>query len=440
MFEIAKFKFYKKEYDLSICILDGKEASREVYQQKDSNKKEIIYIVKKDITKEGIIKLSEKIKDDLRDVEEFNLDISNKLDGEFLIECILLGLTDINVYNSNYKKPKTYKVNANDFVKNAYKYASKSAPSYNVARMLSHLPYQEINPDTMAKNIKSILDDKRFKITISRQKECKKNKIVGMTSLSAGSMYEPAYIKVEFNNKGTKKIGLVGKGVTFDSGGYNVKSGDITSMKTDMAGSTAVIGTMKRLADLDIKCNVTAYLMFTDNIINEKSLMPGQVLQYPNGVSVEIGNTDAEGRLILADGLILASKDKCESVIDIATLTGNIVAAIGKKYAGLYTTDKKQRDIFVKNNDILSEKVWPMPLEDDYSEFLKGNISDIRNIASNKHAGSITAALFLKNFIDKDIKWTHIDMAAMSRKEEYSTPANGFGVRLLTEFIKSYEK
>ncbi len=440
MFEVAKFKFYKKDYDLSINILEGEDKKKEIYQDKKSDKKEIVYFVKKDITKELLIKLSEEIKEDLKDVESFNLDISKKLDGEFLIECILLGLTDINVYNKAYKKPITYKVNTNDYIKDCYKLAAKSAPSYNVARMLSHLPYQDINPDTMAKNIKSILDDKRFKISISREKECKKNKIVGLTSLSAGSMYEPAFIKVEFNNKGTKKIGLVGKGVTFDSGGYNIKSGDVTSMKTDMAGSTAVIGTMKRLADLDIKCNVTAYLMFTDNVISEKSLMPGQVLKYPNGVSVEIGNTDAEGRLILADGLILASKDKCETVIDIATLTGNIVAAIGKKYAGLYTTDKKQREIFVKNNDILSEKVWPMPLEEDYNEFLKGNISDIRNIASNKHAGSITAALFLKNFIDEDIKWTHIDMAAMSRKEEYSTPANGFGVRLLTEFIKSYEK
>ncbi len=305
--------------------------------------------------------------------------------------------------------------------------------------MLSHLPYRDVNPDSLAKNIKSILDDKRFKISINREKECKKNKVVGMLNLSAGSMFEPAYIKVEFNNKGTKKIGLVGKGVTLDTGGYNIKSGDITSMKTDMAGSTAVVGTMKRLADLDIKCNVTAYLMFTDNVISEKSFMPGEIITYPNGVSVEIGNTDAEGRLILADGLILASKDKCESVVDIATLTGNIVAALGKKYAGLYTTDLKQRDIFVKNNDVLSEKVWPMPLEEDYNEFLKGNISDIRNIASNKHAGSITAAMFLKNFIDKDIKWTHIDMAAMSRKEEYGTPVNGFGVRLLTEFVKSYK-
>ncbi len=440
MFEIAKFKFYKKEYDLSVSILEGKETSKEIYQQKDSSKKEIVYLLKKGLKKEGLIKLSEKIKEDLKGFDEFNLDICENIDGDFLIECILLGLTDINIYNSNYKKPKTYKVNGNDFVKKCYKNASKSAPSYNVARMLSHLPYQDINPDTMAKNIKSILDDKRFKITISRQKECKKNKIVGMTSLSAGSMYEPAYIKVEFDNKGSKKIGLVGKGVTLDTGGYNIKSGDITSMKTDMAGSTAVIGTMKRLADLDIKCNVTAYLMFTDNIISEKSLMPGQVLQYPNGVSVEIGNTDAEGRLVLADGLILASKDKCESVIDIATLTGNIVAAIGKKYAGLYNTDMEQREIFVKNNDILSEKVWPMPLEDDYSEFIKGNISDIRNTTINKQAGSITAAIFLKNFVDKNFKWTHIDMAAMSRKEEYGTPANGFGVRLLTEFIKSYEK
>ncbi len=439
MFEIAKFKFYKKDYDLSISILEDQKSKKEIYQQKDSEKKEIVYYVKKETTKEELIKTSEEITKDLKDVESFNLKISNKLDGEFLVECILLGLTDVNFYKKDYKKPITYKVNAGNYVKDCYKYAAKSAPSYHVARMLSHLPYRDVNPDSLAKNIKSILDDKRFKISINREKECKKNKVVGMLNLSAGSMFEPAYIKVEFNNKGTKKIGLVGKGVTLDTGGYNIKSGDITSMKTDMAGSTAVVGTMKRLADLDIKCNVTAYLMFTDNVISEKSFMPGEIITYPNGISVEIGNTDAEGRLILADGLILASKDKCETVIDIATLTGNIVAALGKKYAGLYTTDLKQRDIFVKNNDILSEKVWPMPLEEDYNEFLKGDISDIRNIASNKHAGSITAAMFLKNFIDEDIKWTHIDMAAMSRKEEYGTPVNGFGVRLLTEFVKSYK-
>ncbi len=439
MFDIAKFKFYKKDYDLSISVIEAKSESKEIYKKKDSPKKEIVYLVEENCSKENLIKLSEKISEDLLEVDSFNLDISKGIDIEFLLECILLGLTDINFFKKDYKKPITYKVNANEDIKKAYKKAAKSAPSYNIARVLSHLPYECVNPDTLAKNIKSILDDKRFKISISREKECKKNKIVGMCSLSAGSKYEPAYIKVEFNNGGDKLIGLVGKGVTLDTGGYNIKSGDITSMKTDMAGSTAVIGTMKRLADLDIKCNVNAYLMITDNIINEKSLMPGQILNYPNGVSVEIGNTDAEGRLVLADGLILASKDKCETVIDIATLTGNVVAALGKKYAGLYTTDKKQRDIFLKNNDVLSEKVWPMPLEDDYSQFLKGDISDIRNIASNKHAGSITAAIFLKNFIDNDVKWTHIDMAAMSRKEEYKTPANGYGVRLLTEFIKIYK-
>lgn len=439
MFEISKFKFSKKEFDLSIKVEQALKNGKEIYQNKNDLKKEIVFKVLKDTKPEEIIKLSEEIAKELKDIDNFNLFIEGKIDSNLLLEGILLGLTDIDMYKSTYKKPKVYKVFAKQEVKENYDLAYKKAYSYNVSRVLSHMPYRDVNPDTMVDYVKNIFSDKKFKVTVMREKECKKNKLEGLLRLSSGSMYEPSFIKIEFNNGGEKKLGLVGKGITFDSGGYNLKGGDFTSMKTDMAGSTAVIGTLRRLADLDIKCHVVAYLLFTDNMINEKAMIPGDIITYSNGVSVEIGNTDAEGRLVLADGLIQASNDNCESVIDIATLTGNIVASLGKKYAGLYNTDEKQRELFMSHNSKITDKVWPMPLEEDYNEFIEGNISDIRNIASNKHAGSITAAMFLKKFIRKDIKWTHIDMAAMSRKEEYGTPANGYGVRLLTEFIKEYK-
>ncbi len=368
-----------------------------------------------------------------------NLEIDNDLNQSLLLEVILLALTDVNIFKSTYTPPKQYEVHLADNLMNLYSTAFANAKAYHMARMLNHLPYSLCNPQSLSDNIKLLLEDDKTTITVNRLVECKEQNLVGVLALAQGSAIEPAVIKVEYKGGNGPLIGLVGKGITFDSGGYNIKSGDFSSMKTDMAGSGAVIGTLKAIIEQQLNVNVVAYLMLADNLINEHAYLPGEILTYNNNVSVEIGNTDAEGRLVLADGLLLMEKEQCDVVIDIATLTGNSATALGKSFAPLYSSNPNISSMFTKSNYITTDNVWPMPLPQEYNKYIEGNISDIRNTSSNKHAGSITAALFLQHFAPST-DWVHIDMGAMSRRSEFGTPVNGYGVRLLTNFIINYSQ
>lgn len=370
----------------------------------------------------------------------FNLEIAEDFDSTFLLENILLALTEVNIYKSSYKKPKAYTVNLVNIKESVYKTALAKAEGYHITRMLNHMPFSQINSETMASNLETILDDSRFNVTVYRKQQCEELEMNGVLAVSRGSHYEPAVIKVEYKTTDTPKVGLVGKGIMFDSGGYNTKNGDFASMKTDMAGTGAVVGTLKTLANLDAKVNVVAYLMTADNMINEHAYIPGDIITYSNGTTVEIGNTDAEGRLVLADGLLQIAKDECDTIIDIATLTGNSAASLGKGLAPLYSTSADITNIFTSMNYTSTDNVWPMPMPEEYEELIQGNISDIRNTSSTKHAGSIMAAIFLKQFAPTNANWIHIDMGAMSRKEEFGTPVNGYGVRLLTNFITKYSQ
>lgn len=440
IFKVSDFTFSNEKFEQTIIVNQGMEGKVVEFQTRESSKRESEFTYVPSISAKEIIDLGEQIAKVIKSSEKgVNLEINGLINKTLLLESILLALTDINIYRIDYQKAKSYKINCSSNVQEDYNIAKKNANAYHLARMLNHLPYDVCNTESLAQNISTLLADERFEIEIMRQKECEELNLVGMLTLAKASKYEPAFIKIKFKNGGKSKIGLVGKGIMFDTGGYNLKSGDFGSMKTDMAGSGAVIGTMKNLAELDVKCDVCAYIMASDNFINEHAYIPASVLKYPNNITVEIGNTDAEGRLVLADGLILASNDKCDTIIDIATLTGNAAVALGKEYAPMYCTNDQLRDIFIKNNQSNTDKVWPMPLAQEYKHLLKGNISDLRNVSSTKHAGSIMAALFLEHFVDENANWIHIDMGAMSRKEEYNTPSNAYGVRLLTSFIQEYE-
>lgn len=433
--KLSRIKFAPNSFSKEIKIELGTKNSETTYIEDGKTTK--LWVITKSNPNQ-LVSLGAEIAQTLKCNDGYNLVIDSNINQEFLLENILLALTDTNVYKANYVSPCTYIIHAPN-LESVYMLAYPKAEAYHLTRMINHLPFSVCNSDTLSNEIEDLLDDPRFKIEIYRHQECVQLGLHGVLALSTGAKYQPAVIKIEYNNADTPKIGLVGKGIMFDSGGYNIKSGDFASMKTDMAGAGAVIGTLKALANLNIETNVVGYLMTTDNLINENALVPGEVINYRNGVSVEIGNIDAEGRLVLADGLLLASQENCNIVIDIATLTGNSAAALGKGFAPLYSTDSSVTELFTNLNYTSTDNIWPMPLPDEYNTLIEGNISDLRNISSTKHAGSVMAALFLKHFAPKNSKWVHIDMGAMSRKEEFGTPVNGFGVRLLTNFIINYK-
>ena len=242
--------------------------------------------------------------------------------------------------------------------------------------------------------------------------------------------------------KPTGNLVLVGKGITFDTGGYSIKTGSgMMTMKIDMAGGAAVLGAMTALGALGTTASVTAYIPLTDNMINGDASRPGDVFAARNGKTVEVLNTDAEGRLVLADALSLAAEKKPDAIIDIATLTGSVTAALGPDYAGLMGNNDHVIAQVEAASAATAENVWHLPLPDAYRKTLDSVVADMRNIGTTPYGGALTAGLFLEAFVD-DVPWAHLDIgvAAMSEADKgiVRKGGTGFGVRLLAETCASW--
>jgi leucyl aminopeptidase len=238
---------------------------------------------------------------------------------------------------------------------------------------------------------------------------------------------------------------LVGKGITFDTGGISLKRpyDTMMAMKSDMAGSAAVLATLTALVDLQPMVKVTALMMMAENAFSGTAQRPSDVIKHFGGTTVEVINTDAEGRLVLADGLAFAdARLDPDYLIDIATLTGAATLGLGRQYAAMYTRDDQLADEFVKAGEASGDRVWRMPLVDDYKEALESDIADLNHTADKGDfsAGSVTAALFLEHFVGNR-RWLHLDIAGTARSEvdagENSKGGTGYGVRLLTNWITS---
>lgn len=265
-----------------------------------------------------------------------------------------------------------------------------------------------------------------------------------LLAVGRGSDKEPLLTMLTYtgNPKSREHTILIGKGVTYDTGGLNVKpTGSMESMKCDMAGAATVLGVLATVAALGLKLNVTALVPATENAIGSKSFKPGDVYVSHNGKSIEIGNTDAEGRLILADALSYAVKHlKPTRMIDLATLTGAMDVALGSEATGLFSNDDKLAEQLHKAGESTFERVWRMPLFPEYRDQLRSDIADLKNIGT-RSGGSITAAYFLKEFVD-DIPWAHLDIASTAylneSKRYHPKFGTGIGVRLITELLESF--
>lgn len=317
------------------------------------------------------------------------------------------------------------------------------------ARDLVNGNADDVYAQTLAQEAKDLAKEfSGVKTTVLSKSQLEKEKMGLLLAVNRGAMRDPALIVLEYRGDARSKdvTGIVGKGVSFDTGGINLKPrGSIEDMKADMSGAATVLGTIRAAAALKLKKNIIGVIPAVENAIDANSYKPGDVYQSREGKTVEIADTDAEGRLILADALsYLQDNYKVSRIIDLATLTGSIVVALGEEASGLFSN----RDDLAKQIEAASEKtaerVWRMPLIAEYKEYLKSTIADMKNVGGARKGGSIVAALFLQEFIKPGMPWAHLDIAGTAYLSELKRPyhptlATGVGVRLLIEFLESLE-
>jgi leucyl aminopeptidase len=311
------------------------------------------------------------------------------------------------------------------------------------ARDMENEPSNNKYPEILANWAKEVGQNGEVKVTIFGPKELQAHNMIGTISVNKGSEKEARFIAMEYRgaaDANAQPIVLVGKGITFDTGGISLKPAPgMGDMKSDMSGGAAVIATLKAVSDLKLPVNLVGLVASAENMPSGSAMRPGDVITYPNGLSVEIDNTDAEGRLVLADALIWADRYKPKSVIDMATLTGACVVALGHTTTGMMGTDTGMMERLKRAGDATYERVCELPIYEEYDELIKSDVADIKNVGG-KWAGAITAAMFLKRFTN--YPWVHLDIAGTARCEtETETdyiPKGGTGVavRLLTRMLK----
>ena len=319
------------------------------------------------------------------------------------------------------------------------------AKAIETARCLVSSPANTLYPEKFAE-VAAAQKSEKLKVTVYNEKELKKLGMNLLLAVAQGSVKEAKMVVMEYRGgaKDGFDIALVGKGVCFDSGGISLKPArGMEEMKYDMAGAAAVMGTMMSLAARGAKVNVAGIMGLVENMPSGTAVHPGDVIKSMSGKTVEIVNTDAEGRLVLADLLTFAQqKLKVKKIVELSTLTGAIIVALGKEYAGVFTNNDELARALTKAGEKTGEKVWPMPSSVEYATTLKSEIADIKNMGVAGEAGSVIAAEFLKKFIDGKTDFAHIDIAgtALCDRGKYdfslTKGATGFGIRLLNRYIK----
>ena len=315
----------------------------------------------------------------------------------------------------------------------------------HLARDLINRNALDITPQTLVMQAKSLA--RRFtsvKTTALNKKQMEKEKLGLLLAVSNGSSVDPALIMVEYRGAPRSKelTMVVGKGITFDTGGLNLKPTKfIEDMRADMSGGAAALGIIQAAASIKLKANIVVIVPASENAIGSRSYKPGDVYRSYQGKTVEITNTDAEGRLVLADALAYGQKKYAPTrIIDLATLTGAIVIALGTERAGLFSNNDKFAKLCEQAGEKTGERVWRMPLDPEYKSLLRSSIADIMNAATKRVAGSVTAALFLQEFVVKKTPWIHLDIAGTafldSPQDYHLTLATGAGVRLVIELLE----
>ncbi len=313
------------------------------------------------------------------------------------------------------------------------------------ARALVNQPSNLKTPASIADFAVEVASESGLRVEVWDEKKIQEENMGALWGVGMGSDNPPRFIVMEYVPPGTENdapVALVGKGMSFDSGGYSIKTSvGMEEMKDDMSGAAVVIAAMSALKDLNIKKRVLGVVASAENMISGNAQRPGDIVIARSGTSIEVLNTDAEGRLILADALTWTGEQKPELIVDFATLTGAIGVALGQEGAGLFcNNDDLARNLETAGLET-GEKLWRFPLWEEYDDYMKGNVSDLKNISSAKGAGSISASIFLRHFVPKGTPWAHLDIASVSHVRDARLltehGATGFGVRLILDFLSA---
>lgn len=335
-----------------------------------------------------------------------------------------------------------------DTVKTAVEHASKICRAVYLARDLVNFPPNFLTPEKLGEFAKDISKKhKSVKTSVYDKKAIQKLGFNSLLAVNQGSAKEPRFIVLEYKKSNVKPVVLVGKGITFDSGGIDLKPSEaMDGMQGDMAGAAVVLGVFKAVAELNLPVNLVGLIPSTENLPDGCAYKPSDIVKSFSGKTIEIINTDAEGRVVLADALSYAAKFKPKLIVDLATLTGACVVALGLSASGLFSNKEDLIKKFIESGDSTFERVWPLPLYDDYKEAVKSDVADIRNLSTivgGKYGGACTAAAFLQFFVNAHTPWVHLDIAPTfwSPEDKFYTRkyATGYGVRLLVDFLKKFK-
>ncbi len=321
-----------------------------------------------------------------------------------------------------------------------------TAAAQGVARDLVNTPGGDLTPPVFADQIVELAGEHGLEVEVLDKAAIVEARMGGLLGVNRGSTIEPRFVTLRYRPEGKPRgrVALVGKGITFDSGGLSIKpSNAMETMKNDMGGAAAVVGAMLLVPLVAPKLEVTAYLPLTDNMLGGDATRVGDVLRARNGTTIEVLNTDAEGRLILADALVLAAEDEPDAIIDVATLTGAAMVALGDRTAAVMANHDELRDRVLAAGESAGEALWPMPLPDHIRKGIDSDLADLKNMGNNPYGGAMTAGVFLREFVDGR-PWAHLDIAgpafASAPYDETPKGGTGFGVRTLAKVLAGWSK
>ena len=372
------------------------------------------------------------------------------------IEGLFLGNYTFNKYKSEKKISKKINIlfyaDNEKLLKDAISRTTILMSGVNFTKDLQNEPGSALRPSDLAARVKTKLTGAGVRVTVFDDKEIKKRKMGGLLAVGKGSSNKPRFIILRYKSpvksvgkkKKMKKIALVGKGVTFDSGGISLKPAtNMGEMKADMSGAALVAGTVLAAAKAKLPIEVLGIIPTAENMLSGDAMRPGDVITTASGKTIEVDNTDAEGRLILADALEYASKQNPDVIVDFATLTGACVVALGQIAAGLFTKNDELANTLFDSGMKTYDRLWRMPMWDDYKKLIESKVADVHNTGP-RWAGAITAAKFLENFVDENIPWAHIDIAGPAVESDTNnytkTFMTGFGVRMMFDYLSSINK
>jgi leucyl aminopeptidase len=460
-FNFKKLSFIDINYkEINSLLLKNKDEDYFVFNYHSSKPKKIIFINQKDNKDEFKNQnIGGKVISEIKSAKEINVIFSNEnktLENyyfNFFLGCFLKKYS-FTKYKTIFKKNENAKEiinllitssNKNFFIK-IKNNIENIINGVFLTRDLVSEPPNYLNPERFVSEIKK-LSKLGLKVDVFDYSKMKKIGMNALLGVSQGSKNLPYFVTITWkpnNSKNKKPLSFIGKGVCFDTGGISLKPAKfMEDMKYDMAGAGAVVGLMKTLALRKSKSYVVGAVALVENMPGGSAQRPGDIVKSYSGKTIEVLNTDAEGRLILADAIYYIDEQyKPELIVDLATLTGAIVVSLGSEYAGLFSNNDKLSEKLIKAGEIENEKLWRFPLHKNYDKLMDSKIADIQNINYSGGAGSITAAQFLQRFLKNSTPWAHLDIAGMAwtKKDLETTPtgATGYGVKLLNKFVEKY--